>query len=188
MWGLGQRLLQGAPQHCEAGGVGVVHSEDEMSETRDVGRLAWGAQFIREGTESGPDAQAEGFSSAGSSSLAGSATRLQFGASLCIRPRLTLSQLQEALHRVCFLPSASMILGLTHRCSPSSETVYHTEPPAPPRSFALTIACCWTGSRPSFSSLLTCYVTLEEGFLPSLNLSICKIGITVPTIKACLKN
>ena len=58
MWGLGQRLPKGAPQHCEAGGAGVVHSEDEMSETRDVGRLAWGAQFIREGTESGPDAQA----------------------------------------------------------------------------------------------------------------------------------
>lgn len=120
--------------------------------------------------------------------LAGSAARLGFGAYLCIHPRLTLSQLQEALHGVCCLPSASMIPGLTHRWSPSSEMVYHTEPPAPPHSLALTITCRWTGSRPSFSTLLTCYVTSEEGLLPSLNLSICKIGITVPTIKACFMN
>ena len=120
--------------------------------------------------------------------LAGSAPRLGFGASLCIHPRLSLSQLQEALHGVCRVLSASMIPGLTHPWSPSSEMVYHTEPPAPPLSLALTITCCWTGSLPSFSSLLTCCVTSEEGFLPSLNLSICKIGIIVPTIKACFKN
>ena len=65
--GLGAEAAQGSPRHREAGGAGVVHSEDEMSETRGVGRLACGAQLIREGTESGPDAQPGGFSSAGSS-------------------------------------------------------------------------------------------------------------------------
>lgn len=84
--------------------------------------------------------------------LAGSATRLGFGASLCIHPTLTLSQLQEALHGVCCVPSASMIPGFTQPWSPSAEMVYHTEPPAPPLSLALTITCRWTGSRPSFSS------------------------------------